>query len=231
VSFQCFAERKIFASPRFLLHGSERCRRRVRTTGIAGLVSTWMTGTICGSSPGTVIKKRAALRAAEADHNAYGHMGFPGWRVSMKNHSISSSSQKENCPTIKNANNISYLSAPHHPRDIREVVTFVQARKESRVALGQLERFPDISERTRIGSAVARLKVCDRQVTKIAIKVSLSASRAALSSRRINSSRAERLDAPRRRTNGAKPGVRARRVRRRRDALGPASLARVKTGA
>jgi hypothetical protein len=27
--------------------------------------------------------------------------GFPGWRVSMKNHSISSSSQKENCPTIK----------------------------------------------------------------------------------------------------------------------------------
>ena len=149
----------------------------------------------------------------------------------MKNHSISSNSQKENCPTIKNANNISYLSAPHHPRDIREVVTFVQARKESWVALGQLERFPDISERTRIGSAVARLKVCDRQVTKIAIKVSLSASRAALSSRRINSSRAERLDAPRRRTNGAKPGVRARRVRRRRDALGPASLARVKTGA
>ena len=77
VSFQCFAERKIFASPRFSLRGWERCRRRVRKTGMAGLVATWMTGTICGSSPGTVIKERAALRAAEADHNAYGHMGSP----------------------------------------------------------------------------------------------------------------------------------------------------------
>ena len=103
---------EIFVSPRFLLHGSERCRRRVRTTGIAGLVSTWMTGTICGSSPGTVIKKRAALRAAEADHNAYGHMGFPGWRVSMKNHSISSSSQKENSPTIKKMQTISAICLP-----------------------------------------------------------------------------------------------------------------------
>jgi hypothetical protein len=77
VSFQCFAERKIFAAPRFSLRGGERCRRRIRKTGMAGLVATWMTGTILGSSPGTVIAERAALRAAEADHNAYGHMGSP----------------------------------------------------------------------------------------------------------------------------------------------------------
>jgi hypothetical protein len=77
VSFQCFAERNIFAAPRFSLRGSERCRRRVRKTGMAGLVATWMTGTILRSSPGTVITERAALRAAEADHNAYGHMGSP----------------------------------------------------------------------------------------------------------------------------------------------------------
>ena len=77
VIFQCFAERKIFAAGRFPLRGSERCRRRVRKTGMAALVATWMTGTILGSSSETVIMELAALRAAEADHNAYGHMGSP----------------------------------------------------------------------------------------------------------------------------------------------------------
>jgi hypothetical protein len=97
VSFQCFAERNIFAAPRFSLRGSgamQAARPQDRHGRACGDVDDRDDPPIESGDGHHGTRGSSRRRSRSQRLRPY---GFPGWRVSMKNHSISSKFQKENC--------------------------------------------------------------------------------------------------------------------------------------